>query len=159
MKALVAGVVALVAAVVTVVCLWPARRGPEPLRYGVDACAECRMPVTRPGFGGELRDANGRLTTYDDIGCLVRAMLRRHGPMPEAWVEDQAGGGFVSLLVAHLVRAQAETPMGSGIVAFKDAAAADAFARDTGGTRVQLEDLVRATNRIAQTERNAKEER
>jgi copper chaperone NosL len=159
MKGLVASALGLVAVVVAVVCLWPVRRGPEPLRYGVDACAECRMPVTRPGFGGELRDADGRLTTYDDVGCLVRAMLRRHGPIPEAWVEDHAGGGFVSLLTAHLVRGGAETPMGSGIVAFKEAAAAEAFARDAGGAQVALEDLVRDANRIARMERNAEEER
>jgi hypothetical protein len=117
------------------------------------------MPVTRPGFGGELRDADGRLTTYDDVGCLVRAMLRRHGAMPEAWVEDHAGGGFVSLLTAHLVRAEAETPMGSGIVAFRDADAAAAFARDSGGTPVALEELVREANRMARAERSAEEGR
>ena len=157
MTKIVTGLCALVA-LVAVVCLWPARRGPEPLRYGVDACAECRMPVTRPGYGGELRDADGRLTTYDDVGCLVRAMLRRHGPIPEAWVEDHAGGGFVSLLTAHLVRTGAETPMGSGIVAFGEASAADAFARETGGTRIALEDLVRDASRLARTERNVGEE-
>ena len=159
MKAVVAGIAGLVALVVGVVCLWPVRRGPEPLRYGVDACAECRMPVTRPAFGGELRDADGRLTTYDDVGCLVRAMLRRHGAMPEAWVEDHAGGGFVSLLTAHLVRGGTETPMGSGIVAFADAGAAETFARETGGTRVSLEELVGGANRVARRERSAEEER
>jgi copper chaperone NosL len=157
MRTIAAGVGAAVA-IVVVVCLWPARRGPEPLRYGVDACAECRMPVSRPGYGGELRDADGRLTTYDDVGCLVRAMLRRHGAIPEAWVEDHAGGGFVSLLTAHLVRTRAETPMGSGIVAFREAGAAEAFAREEGGTPTALEDLVRDASRLARTERKVGED-
>lgn len=159
MKALVIGVVGLVA-VVALVCLWPARTGPEPLRYGVDACAECRMQVTRPGFGGELRDADGRLTTYDDVGCLIRAMLKRRGAMPEAWVEDHAGGGFISLLSAHLVRGPgAETPMGYGIVAFRDEAAAETFAATSGGARVALEDLVRDVNRVARSDGRAEEKR
>jgi copper chaperone NosL len=151
MKALAAALAALVGLVAAVVFLWPAPgSGPRPLRYGVDACADCRMAVTRPGFGGELRDADGRLTTYDDAGCLLRAMVKRHGAMPEAWVEDHDGGGFVSLLAAHLVRSpQVDTPMGSGLVAFRDAASADAFARQTGGARVVLEDLVRNPDRLA----------
>ena len=151
MKLAAASLAALVGLVAAVVFLWPApERGPGPLRYGVDACADCRMVVTRPGFGGELRDADGRLTAYDDVGCLLRAMLKRHGAMSEAWVEDHAGGGLVSLLTAHLVRsARADTPMGSGLVAFRDAAAADAFATETGGARVALEELVRDPGRLA----------
>ncbi|HZP43872.1 MAG TPA: nitrous oxide reductase accessory protein NosL [Candidatus Binatia bacterium] len=159
-RRLVPGVAGLAAVVAGVVLLGRVPSGPRPLRYGVDACAECRMHLTRPGFGGELRDADGRLTTYDDVGCLLRAMLKRHGAMPEAWVEDHAGGGFVSLLAAHLVRApEAETPMGHGIVAFRDEAAADAFAAAAGGTRVALEDLVRDLTRVASAAGHAKENR
>lgn len=150
MKAVAVSALAAIGFVVGVVFLWPAPpSGPEPLRYGVDACADCRMPVTRPGFGGELRDADGRLATYDDVGCLLRAMVKRHGEMPGAWVEDHAGGGLVSLLDAHLVRGlHIETPMGSGIVAFADGAAAEAFAAANGGTAVALEDLVRDPERL-----------
>jgi copper chaperone NosL len=145
------GLAAFVAAVV----FWPsARTGPEPLDYGRDACAHCRMHLARPGFAGELRDGRGVLTKYDDLGCLLRAMLASHREMPEAWVEDHETAELVPLLAAHLVRgAPGSTPMGSGIVAFRDEAAARAFARAGGGTPVAVEELVRDPGRLAQAGR------
>ena len=137
--------------VIAAVVLWPVgHSGPEPITYGRDACAECRMHLAQPGFAGELRDRRGMLTKYDDLGCLLRAMVKAHAEMPEAWVEDHDGGGWTPLLGAHLVRAgSAGTPMGYGIVAFKDEAGAQAFAAARGGEAVRLEDLVRDPSRLA----------
>jgi copper chaperone NosL len=142
------GVVVVVAAIVF---LWPGpRRGPEPIAWGRDACAACRMVISRPGFAGEMRDADGRLTRYDDVGCLLRAVTGAHREVPEAWVEDHGGGGWMPLLRAHLVRAEhADTPMGYGLVAFADAAAARAFAERSGGDVVALEEVLREPGRLA----------
>jgi copper chaperone NosL len=140
--------------VLAVVFLWPGRRtGPEPIAYGRDACAECRMILSRPGFAGEVRTADGTLRKYDDVGCLLQAMLRQRGEMPEAWVEDHTDGGLVPLLTATLVRLRkADTPMGRGIVAFADADAARHFADDRAGAIVALEDLVRDPTLLARTD-------
>lgn len=140
--------IALTATVAAVVFLWPVQRsGPEAIDYGRDACAHCRMRISQEGFGGELRDSRGALTKYDDIGCLLRAMVGMHREVPEAWVEDHAGDGFTPLLAATLVRIDAmETPMGSHVVAFADGAAAAAFAEKRGGQVVALEDLLRSPN-------------
>lgn len=151
MKALVVTVViALVVVVGAVVFLWPSQReGFEPIAYGRDACAYCRMHISQPGFAAELRDRAGTLTKYDDIGCMLRAMVALHREVPEAWVEDHAGGGFVPLLSAKLVRApDADTPMGYGIVAFKDEDVARAFAQTHAGELQRLEDILRDPARI-----------
>ena len=149
--------VALCALVGGVVFLWPAHGvGPEPITYGRDACAHCRMHISQPGFGGEMRDRNGALTKYDDLGCLLHAMIALHQEIPEAWVEDHAGGGFIPLLTAHLVHANAgDTPMGSGIIAFGDAGAAAAYAQAHSGEVVQLEDVVKDPARFALDAKNA----
>jgi copper chaperone NosL len=142
----------LVGAVVAgIVFLWPAPpTGPEPIAYGRDTCAACRMHVSRPGFAGEMRDRDGKLTKYDDVGCLVRAILAAHRDVPHAWVEDHEGGGFVPLLSAHLVRAHAaDTPMGSGLVAFADEATAQAFAAAHAATVMRFEDVLRDTPLLA----------
>jgi copper chaperone NosL len=137
--------IAVFAIIAGIVFLWPAHGvGAEPIRYGRDVCAHCRMHISQPGFGGEMRDRNGALTKYDDLGCLLHAMIALHEEIPEAWVEDHAGGGFIPLLTAHLVRTAAgDTPMGSGIVAFGGADAAAAYARAHNGTLMQVEDTVR----------------
>jgi copper chaperone NosL len=147
-----AAVGALVA-VVALVLVWPTGgTGPEPIAYGGDTCARCRMIISRPGFAGELRDRQGELTKYDDVGCLLEAMLSERGEMPEAWVEDYTGGSLVPLLHATLVRIDpAGTPMGHGIVAFADAGAASAFAVQRGGRIVALEELVHEPDRLARS--------
>ncbi len=153
--AIAVGVMASV--VVGVVFLWPAHGvGSEPINYGRDTCAHCRMHISQPGFGGEMRDHSGALTKYDDVGCLVQAMIRLHQDIPEAWVEDHAAGGFIPLLTAHLVRTSAaDTPMGSGIVAFGDASAATAYAQAHNGELLQLEDIVRNPAQLALGTRSA----
>jgi copper chaperone NosL len=144
MKALLAALAGLGLLVLGVLVLRPARTGPEPIAYGRDTCAHCRMHLSQPGFAGELRDRHGTLTKYDDLGCLLRAMVAMRAEVPEAWVEDHGGGGLVPLLGTTLVRSErGETPMGSGIVAFADAAAADAFVAASAGRRVALDDLLR----------------
>jgi copper chaperone NosL len=140
---------ALASAVLGIVVLWPAPpAGPEPLRYGVDACAECRMSLARPGFAGELRDAAGALTTYDDVGCLLRAMLKTRREMRGAWVEDHASHALVPLAAAHLVRGATATPMGFGIVAFADERAARVHAARHRGAVVALEALLHEPERL-----------
>jgi copper chaperone NosL len=142
--------VALLGVVGGVVFLWPSQQtGAEPINYGRDACAHCRMHISQPGFAGELRDTNGVLTKYDDVGCMLHAMVALHHEVPEAWVEDHDGGGFVPLLTASLVRSErVETPMGYGIIAFKDDGAAQTFAQAQGGEVLALEDILRQPARI-----------
>jgi copper chaperone NosL len=150
MKSLLALGMVLLGVVGGVVFLWPSQRtGSEPIEYGRDACAHCRMHLSQPGFAGELRDTNGVLTKYDDIGCMLQAMVSLHHEVPEAWVEDHDGGGFLPLLSARLVRSdRIETPMGYGIVAFKDEDAAQSFARAQDGDVLALEDILRQPARI-----------
>jgi copper chaperone NosL len=145
MKGALAVGVAAAAVVSAVVFLWPGPgSGPEPIVWGEDTCAACRMILTRPGFAGQMRDAAGRLSRYDDVGCLVRAAAGVHPETRDAWVEDHDGAGWVPLREAHVVRAErADTPMGHGLVAFADAGAARRFAARLGGEVVALDEIVR----------------
>ena len=126
------------------------RAGSEPLRYGRDACSRCRMLLAEPGFAGEMRDARGQLTRYDDLGCLIGALREVNVETPEAWVEDHATHQLVPLLRAALVAGERiRTPMGHGIVAFADHQSASAYAALHGARVVALEELLRAPARLA----------
>ena len=117
--------------------------GPEPIVYGRDACAHCRMVISQPGFGGEVRDLSGKISTFDDVGCLLISLAATGRETPEAWVEDFDGKTtFAPLLQATLVRGALDTPMGHGIVAFADAGKAAAFAAEKKAKVVKLEDLL-----------------
>jgi copper chaperone NosL len=115
--------------------------GPEAIRYDRDTCAHCRMHFAARGFAAERRDERGTLQKYDDIGCMLVAASR--GPSGEAWVEDHSGNGFVPLFQATLVAGMdLATPMGYGVIAFRDARSAEQFARAHAARVVTLEDLL-----------------
>ena len=154
MKPLGASLLVLIAVVIGVVFFWPApASGPEPIAYGRDSCASCRMLLSRPGFAGELRAPDGTLTKYDDVGCLLRALAAAHHEMPEAWVEDHAGGGFVSLLSAYVVRGPSDgTPMGSGLVAFAAADEAQAYGTAHAARVMTLADVLHDQAVLAQVQ-------
>ncbi len=140
---------ALAAVPATAVLLSPRAKatGPEPIRYDRDTCAHCRMHFAARGFAAERRDDRGTLHKYDDIGCMLVAAS--HGASGEAWVEDNAGNGFVPLLSATLVTARdLGTPMGYGVVAFRDRASAEEFARSHGGRLIALEELLHDRTRF-----------
>lgn len=145
---------ALLAAVgllVGTITLWPApAAGPEPISWGRDMCAMCRMHLSRPGFAGQRRHSDGSVAKYDDVGCLVRAVLNGGGEAGGAWVEDHATGDFVPLRRATLVRADpATTPMGSGLLAFADTAAANRYADAHRASLMTFDDLVRDASLVA----------
>jgi mono/diheme cytochrome c family protein len=133
------GVAAMVAAIV----FWPACSDrARPLAFGRDSCARCRMQLQRPGFGGEIRDPRGELTTYDDVGCLLQSMWSMHEQV-EAWVEDHGTGKLLPLTGATFVRdSRVETPMNYRVLAFADPTVARKHATELGGEVVTLEQLL-----------------
>ncbi|MBI3891441.1 MAG: nitrous oxide reductase accessory protein NosL [Candidatus Wallbacteria bacterium] len=104
-----------------------ASTGPEPILYGRDTCAFCRMHLSQPGFAAEMRLPGGTLAKYDDPGCLALAAA---GQTPvAAWVEDNLSGRLLALDKATFVRGgELQTPMGHGVLAFEDPGVARAFA-------------------------------
>lgn len=139
MKTLIALIAGLALAVAGIV-LAPSgeRAGPRPIAHGSDACAGCRMHVDRPGFAAE-REAGGAVTVFDDVGCLQR-VLAAGGERGRIWIEDHATGELVALEDATLVRSGGtRTPMGSGIVGFRDRAQAERHRARTGGEFVTID--------------------
>lgn len=106
------------------------------------------MVVGRSGFAARLRHPSGREATFDDIGCLVRALesAALEPTQVDVWVEDKGGSGWVPVDEATLVELPAgnggeATPMGYGVLAFADADAARAFAASEQGSMVTLAGL------------------
>jgi copper chaperone NosL len=130
---------------------WPKQEhGPEPIAYGRDSCAHCRMQISQRGFGAELRSQEGKLTKYDDIGCMLLAMSRAHREFQEIWVEDHLSGDLIHLMGATLVRgSDLGTPMGHDILAFKDPKDAERFVVSHKAEIVPLEILLKDKERLA----------
>lgn len=122
------GLVALVPA-----CERTASGGPPEIRYGMDTCDRCRMVIDDPRFAAALRTRDGEVRRYDDIGDLLADLGESGVESGEAWVHDYAGGAWLRASEAFLARSDLPTPMGSGLAAFAERAAAAALIAQRGG--------------------------
>jgi copper chaperone NosL len=46
-------------------------QSPQPIKYGSDECAYCKMSIMNPKFGGEIVSGKGKLYKFDDAACMV----------------------------------------------------------------------------------------
>lgn len=51
---------------------------PEKIHFGKDNCAECKMTIIDPKFGGEIVTKKGKKYKFDDTHCIA-AFLKRRG--------------------------------------------------------------------------------
>jgi copper chaperone NosL len=116
---------------------------PPEIHYGQEMCDECGMLIGEPRFAAATVDADGRAYKFDDIGN----MLLFHDKHPEievrAWfVHDYDSEAWVRAETAFFVQSELiDTPMGHGIAALADKAAADALAGRIHGEVLTLEQL------------------
>jgi copper chaperone NosL len=86
---------------------------PPTIRYGEDACANCRMLINEAPYACAVETAEGEIRKYDDFNCMFldseRAKPVRywvpHHDKPDQWLDGEK---------AFYVRADnLQTPMGS----------------------------------------------
>ncbi len=88
------------------------------------------MALSEPRFASELIDAEGAVHKFDDLHCLLGFRRERRPQTAAAYVMDYEGRKWIEAGKAHFLRSQDfHTPMGGGIVAFRDRAAAEREAR------------------------------
>lgn len=120
---------------------------PPAIVYGEDVCDACGMIISDERFAAATivagPDGEPEPRRFDDVG----EMFEYHADHPELAVErwyvhDHASLAWIPADRATFVRAKSlSTPMGFGVAAFADRAAAEAFAGDVGGTVATFEDL------------------
>jgi copper chaperone NosL len=110
--------------------------GPQPIRYGFDACHACKMTLTDKRFGVELISAKGKVFLFDDLNCALgyaagEASLREAACYV---VNFSQPGGFVEAPAAFYLRSPSlRSPMRSDVAAFGSAEARAAVAEQAGG--------------------------
>ncbi len=124
----------------------PARPGERPpdLQLGLDTCDECLMLVGEARFAAAYETEGGEVRRFDDLGDLLAEQRKRPEAVAAAWVHDYRDGQWLRAEQATFVRApDLVTPMGSGLVAFRDAPRAAAFAEEQRGAVRSYEELQR----------------
>jgi copper chaperone NosL len=141
--------IALAASTLAAGCDRAPLTGPPELRVGRVECVECGMLVAEDRFcGASLVEHEGRreYVFFDDIGCMLDYEHDKQGRVRvlERYVRDYHTRAWVPGLDAAYVLADREslrTPMGSGIAAFADRAAALALAAEHSGVVHDLASL------------------
>jgi len=100
------------------------------IQKGIDQCASCGMTIEDVEFAAaRVMMQNARPLLYDDLGCMLDADRENEGGTAHAWfVQDFNGTGWIDAKRAwYVMDAKNRTPMGSGILAFRERPAAGAM--------------------------------
>jgi len=121
---------------------------PPEIHYGEDLCDQCGMAIDDPRYAAAtLVDEAGQASPrrFDDIGDMVAYHAERPGLDVLRWyVHDFDTGEWLDATTAAFVRGPASaipSPMGFGVIAFGDAAAARAEAEARGGEALGFDAL------------------
>ena len=123
--------------------------GSVPLRWGEESCRHCHMTLADRRFGAEVITTRGRALPFDDAGCAAEHLAQGETPAAEVssvWVIDYTHpDSLIAADGAVFVRSSTfHTPMGSGVVATPDSAAATTLAHETGGQVMRWSEVLAA---------------
>ena len=112
--------------------------GPQPLEYGKDECAGCKMILVDPHYGAELITGKGKVFKFDDINCLLKFSAKQPAgnDKERKWliIDYKSVNQFLKADEAvFLQHDQLHSPMGSHLGAFTSQEAAEAVRKELGG--------------------------
>jgi copper chaperone NosL len=103
---------------------------PEPIAFGSDACASCRMTIADRRYGAEIVTRKGKVSKYDSVECMVRDLLANEGMESDAHallVIDYAKPGELigAVGACYLLSPTLHSPMGMDLTSFRDSSGAE----------------------------------
>ena len=96
-----------------------------------DTCANCRMAISDKAFASQLITEHRDVFKFDDLECLLSYKKKNAGlKIAATFVKDFESKEWLHYEKSAIVKTSAKTPMGSGLVAFKDSMKAREFAKN-----------------------------
>ncbi len=111
--------------------------GPPPIVKG-SSCARCGMAIEDLKFA-TTREVGAKWRAYDSIECLVADRAALEGGA--AWLTDYESKRLLPESAAWVLHGDFPSPMGGGLAAFADRAAAESLAVVTHGAVTRLAGL------------------
>jgi copper chaperone NosL len=123
--------------------------GPPRIVIDQTACSHCGMLVSEPLYAAAYQVAGSEPRVFDDIACML-ARMRADAIDPTSstgvrvWFHDANDGKWIDGGAVFVTSSSIRTPMGGGIIAFRDAAAAEqAAGRHKGQVVRSMPDLTK----------------
>lgn len=113
---------------------------PEKINFGKDNCAECKMTIMDPKFGGEIVTKKGKVYKFDDVHCIATFLKRRGVEMNDIhqtlFTDYNNSGEFIKVNDAEfVVSSQLKSPMGGNAAAFKNKEEAEKKSAEIEGSK------------------------
>ena len=113
----------------------------EPIVFGKDACAECKITIVDPKFGGEIVTKKGRIYKFDDPHCMAGFLKRRGVELDNIhqtlFVDYNDHNNLIKVTSAEfVVSSELKSPMSGNAAAFKDASTAKKKSEEMEGSKV-----------------------
>jgi copper chaperone NosL len=114
----------LIATVVLTLFTTSCTSEPEPIKYGKDECAHCKMTIMDNRFGCELVTNKGKAMKFDDLHCMVSFIKIKNldeNSFKFLVVSDfMGGGGFLNIKDSYFLKSDLfKSPMRGDVAAFK----------------------------------------
>lgn len=112
---------------------------PPEIIYGETVCAKCNMIISderfAAGYAYEVAAGRYESLAFDDVGDMLEYAAEHPEHAIKTWyVHDYADRSWLDAATAtYVVSQDVQSPMGSGIAAFADAAAANELAQRVNG--------------------------
>lgn len=109
---------------------------PDPILYGKDACAHCKMTIMDKRFSAELITAKGKVFKFDAAECMAGFLKENPATANDAksvfLVSDfTRPGQFADARKSFFLRdSSLSSPMGGNLAAFLSRSAAEAAEKD-----------------------------
>jgi copper chaperone NosL len=135
--------VVLMTAVVVAAACGASAGGPPEIEMDRTVCSHCGMLISEPLYAAAYRTPGKEARVFDDIGCLRDAARAETGPLT-TWFHDANDRVWIDGTAAVFVASpEIRTPMGGGLIAFRDRAAAERAAATHHGRVIDsLADLL-----------------
>jgi copper chaperone NosL len=131
---------AIVASIVMMFNLAGCTPQSEKIEVGKDICAECKMTIADPKFGGEVVTQKGKVYKFDDPHCIAAFLNRRGVELSDIhqtlFVNYENSGQLIDVKSAEFViSSQLKTPMGGNAAAFDSKDAAEKKSAELEGSK------------------------
>jgi nitrous oxide reductase accessory protein NosL len=107
--------------------------GPPEIVVDRTACSHCGMLISEPLYSAAYQAPGAEARVFDDIQCLRQAARTESGPLT-FWFHDANDQGWIDGAAAVFVASpEIRSPMGGGLIAYRDRTAADRAAQQYKG--------------------------
>jgi copper chaperone NosL len=132
----------LALATIVILTIQSCSAGPQPIRYGSDACDFCKMTIMEKKFANEWVTAKGKVYRFDDIHCLIS--FRKTDKSEGTTYVNDFGGKKELNKASNLFYVKSEelkTPMNGKVAAFIDKTVAQEFAKNNNAQNLSWNEV------------------